>query len=51
MLGNVEEMSVALRRALDARDFWIFTLDLDTVWDAYRAEPRFAAVMEETGLA
>jgi tetratricopeptide (TPR) repeat protein len=51
MLGDVEEMCMALRRALDARDFWIFTLDLDTAWDPYRAEPRFVALMKESGLA
>jgi serine/threonine-protein kinase len=48
--GNDEEMYIALRRALDARDWWIFTIALDSVWEPYRGDSRFAAALNEAGL-
>jgi serine/threonine-protein kinase len=51
MMGEREEMFAALRRALEARDFWIYTILLDHGWEPFRADPRFAAILKEAGFA
>jgi len=51
MMGEREEMFAALRRALEARDFWIYTIVLDHGWEPFRADPRFTAILKEAGLA
>ena len=48
-MGDVEEMFVALRRALEARDFWLYTIILDPAWDQFRPDPRFTAIVREAG--
>jgi hypothetical protein len=50
-MGDVEEMFVALRRALEARDFWLYTIILDPAWDRFRPDPRFTAIVREAGFA
>jgi len=50
-MGEREEMFAALRRALEARDFWIYSIVLDHGWEPFRGDPRFAAILKEAGFA
>jgi hypothetical protein len=42
-------MYTALEQAYAARDVHLIYLPVDMKWDPYRAEPRFAALIERCG--
>ena len=48
-LGDRDAMFTALELAYAARDVHLMYLPVDMKWDPYRAEPRFAALMQRCG--
>jgi tetratricopeptide (TPR) repeat protein len=48
-LGERESVFVWLERAYDARDMHLIFLPVDPKWDAYRADPRFEALIVRCG--
>jgi TolB-like protein/DNA-binding winged helix-turn-helix (wHTH) protein/Flp pilus assembly protein TadD len=50
-LGDREAVFAALDRAYEARDVHLIFLPVDPKWDAYRADPRFAAVLARCGFS
>ncbi len=49
--GEREETLRWLERAASARDGWMVYINVDPIWDAYREEPRFRALVREVGLS
>ncbi|TNF78442.1 MAG: tetratricopeptide repeat protein [Acidobacteria bacterium] len=39
-----------LERACEQRESWMVFLNIDPIWDGYRSEPRFQALVERVGL-
>ncbi len=50
-LGHEDAVFEWLDRALDARDVHLIFLPVDAKWDAYRKDPRFAALLARCGFA
>ncbi len=48
-LGERESAFASLQRAYDARDMHLIYLPVDPKWDAYRADPRFEALIVRCG--
>jgi hypothetical protein len=50
-LRDADAALAALARAYDARDIHLIFLTVDPRWDAYRGDPRFAALLARCGFA
>jgi TolB-like protein len=50
-LGQKEEALARLQRAVEDRNHWAVTLLVEPVWDSYRTDPRFVALVKRVGLA
>jgi len=50
-LGDRDAVFAWLDKAYTARDVHLIFLPVDSKWDAYRADPRFAALLERCGFA
>jgi hypothetical protein len=48
-LGERDAVFQWLQRAFDVRDVHLIYLPVDPKWDAYRADPRFEALVERCG--
>jgi tetratricopeptide (TPR) repeat protein len=48
-LGERESVFESLEKAHEARDVHLIYLPVDPKWDPYRADPRFAALLERCG--
>ncbi len=51
MLGNKEQMIARLQRAVEDRNLYVVALNANPMWDSYRADPRFVALVRRIGLA
>jgi serine/threonine-protein kinase len=49
-LGEKEQVLTWLQRATEARDFSVTALQVEPVWDSYRSDPRFVALVRRVGL-
>jgi hypothetical protein len=45
-LGNVDAAFENLNKAIDEKNFWLFTLKYSPEWDLLRADSRFERVLE-----
>ena len=50
-LGHTDEVFRWLDKAFEARDVHLMFLPVDAKWDAYRKDPRFAALLARCGFA
>ena len=50
-LGQKEQALARLQKAVDDREVSVVGLKVDPVWDSYRADPRFVAMVRRIGLA
>lgn len=51
MLGEKEQVIARLQRAVEDRNLYVVALKVNPVWDSYRADPRFVALVRRIGLA
>ena len=49
-LGEMDKAFSCLLRAVEARSAGLIYLNVDPVYDALRADPRFAAVLTQVGV-
>lgn len=45
-LGNKDEAFGYLDRAINEKNYWLFTLKYSPEWDLLRSDPRFEKVLE-----
>jgi tetratricopeptide (TPR) repeat protein len=50
-LGEKEQALARLQRAVEDRELSAVALNVEPLWDSYRADPRFAALVQRVGLA
>ena len=50
-LGDKEQTLARLQRAVEDRNLYVITLKINPLWDSYRADPRFTALVRRVGLA
>jgi eukaryotic-like serine/threonine-protein kinase len=50
-LGEKEQALARLQRALEDRNTYVTALNVEPLWDSYRADPRFVALVRRVGLA
>lgn len=50
-LGNRDEFYRWMHRALDQRDPYALSLQVETLWDKARGEPRFTELLDRVGLS
>lgn len=51
LLGEKEQTLARLQRAVEDRNLHAVTLHIEPLWDAYRTDPRFVALVRRVGLA
>jgi Tfp pilus assembly protein PilF len=49
-LGEREQALVRLQKAVDERDYYAVSLKVEPLWDSYRTDPRFIALVRRVGL-
>jgi hypothetical protein len=49
-LGEIDNALDWCEKAIDARDSWIFHLNVDPAWDPLRSHPRFQALLGKMNL-
>ncbi len=49
-LGEKEQALERLQRAVEDRDHFVITLKVEPLWDSYRTDPRFVALVRRVGL-
>nr|MDQ3012926.1 tetratricopeptide repeat protein [Acidobacteriota bacterium] len=50
-LGEKEHALARLQRAIEDRDLYVVALQVEPLWDSYRTDPRFVALVRRVGLA
>jgi serine/threonine-protein kinase len=50
-LGDKEQALAWLQKAVEERNLNVSALNIDPIWDSYRADPRFMALVRRVGLA
>src|SRR5262245_27452387 len=50
-LGEKEQALARLQRAVEDRNNHVTTINVESIWDSYRADPRFVALVKRIGLA
>jgi DNA-binding winged helix-turn-helix (wHTH) protein/TolB-like protein len=50
-LGQKEQALARLQRAVEDRNHHVIALKVEPLWDSYRADPRFMALVKRVGLA
>jgi DNA-binding winged helix-turn-helix (wHTH) protein/TolB-like protein len=50
-LGVKEQSLARLERAAEERDFYVTALNVEPLWDSYRTDPRFVALVRRVGLS
>jgi len=50
-LGEREQALARLQRAVEDHDFFVLALNVEPLWDSYRTDPRFIALVRRVGLA
>jgi tetratricopeptide (TPR) repeat protein len=51
LLGEKEEALARLQRAVEDRNLYVTSLNIEPLWDSYRTDPRFVAMVRRVGLA
>jgi serine/threonine protein kinase/TolB-like protein/Tfp pilus assembly protein PilF len=49
-LGQKEQALARLEKAVDERNHYVIALNVEPLWDSYRADPRFMALVRRVGL-
>jgi tetratricopeptide (TPR) repeat protein len=49
-LGEKEQALMQLQRAIEDRNYYLTALNAEPLWDSYRADPRFVALVRRVGL-
>jgi serine/threonine-protein kinase len=49
-LGQKEQALARLERAIEDRNHYVIALNVEPVWDSYRSDPRFVALVRRVGL-
>ncbi len=49
-LGDKEQALARLQKAVEDRNLFVVALKVDPIWDSYRADPRFVALVRRVGL-
>ena len=49
-LGEKEQARARLQRAVEERNLYVTGLNVEPLWDSYRADPRFVALVRRVGL-
>jgi DNA-binding winged helix-turn-helix (wHTH) protein/TolB-like protein/Tfp pilus assembly protein PilF len=49
-LGEKEQALARLQRAIEERNLYVTALNVEPLWDSYRADPRFVALLRRVGL-
>ncbi len=49
-LGEKEHALARLQKAVEDRNLWVVALKVEPVWDDYRTDPRFVALVRRVGL-
>jgi DNA-binding winged helix-turn-helix (wHTH) protein/TolB-like protein len=49
-LGQKEEALACLERAVENRNHYVTALNVEPLWDSYRSDPRFQALVQRVGL-
>jgi TolB-like protein/Tfp pilus assembly protein PilF len=49
-LGEKEQALARLQRAIEDRNLYVTALNVEPLWDSYRADPRFVALARRVGL-
>jgi predicted Zn-dependent protease len=50
-LGQKEQALARLARAIEDRNHYVISLNVEPLWDSYRSDPRFMALVRRVGLA
>jgi hypothetical protein len=50
-LGEQDQALARLHKAVEDRDFLATALNVEPLWNSYRADPRFVALVQRVGLA
>jgi hypothetical protein len=50
LLGEQDQALARLHKAVEDRDFFAATLNIEPLWDSYRTDPRFVALVQRVGL-
>ncbi|MFN0123707.1 MAG: TPR end-of-group domain-containing protein, partial [Blastocatellia bacterium] len=50
-LGQKEQALARLEKAVEDRNHYVIALNVEPVWDSYRTDPRFMALVRRVGLA
>jgi hypothetical protein len=49
-LGDKEQALARLERAAEDRNLYVTSLNVEPLWDSYRSDPRFVALVRRVGL-
>lgn len=50
-LGQKEQALARLQKAVEDRNHYVIALKVEPLWDSFRTDPRFVALMKRVGLS